>query len=170
MSCRCAIGNKFFHSNFVNQVEVDVEHDGDLRVLAHGYNGFKNFGWSGSRLKTTLRRKLIHQTVRQRIAERHAEFQNIHAHFVEGQTELARGLQIRITRADIDDEGFLALALQPCETVHDAIHVAGLFRCRLQVASLEFRLCGGIRVIRVAQMRANVPKERDMNRRGCNLR
>ena len=69
-----------------------------------------------------MRGELIHQSIRERIAEGHAEFQHIHAGLVERERELARGFERRVPGPDIDDEAFLFRGLQLREPCVDAIH------------------------------------------------
>ena len=73
-----------------------------------GGHGFQNFRRGGAGFQSALGGELVDQSVGERIAERHAEFEHVHADFVEGQRQLARGVQVRIARADIDDEAFFS--------------------------------------------------------------
>ena len=100
----------------MDEVEINVEDDGDLRLLADGGNRFQKLRRSGAGFEAALGGKLVHQAVGQRVAERHAEFQHVHAGFVERQREFARGGQIRVARADIDDESLFAAAISARRT------------------------------------------------------
>ena len=124
-------GDEFLHADAVDEVEINVENDRNLRLLADGGNGFQKLRRRGAGFQTALRGKLVHQTVGQRVAERHAEFQNVHARLVEGQSQFARGGQIRVARADIDDEAFFAVAFQRGELFNDAVHARGSFEFRV---------------------------------------
>ena len=106
-----------------------------MRVLADGRHGGQNFGRSGAGFETALRGKLVHQAVGQRIAERHAQFQHVHARPVKGQRKPARGVQIRIARADIDDKTLFALLFEPGKTFHNAIHST-----EFQVSGFKFQV------------------------------
>ena len=114
-----------FHADAVDEVKVNVEHNRNLRLLADGRDGFQHLGRRGAGFETALRGELVHQTVGKRIAERHAQFQNIHAGFVKSQSQFARGIQIRIARADIHNKTFFTLAFEPGKTFLNAIHAAG---------------------------------------------
>ena len=94
------------HAVAMDQVEINVEHDGNLRLLADGGHGFQDFGRRGAGFQAALGRELIDQAIRQRIAERHAQFQHIHAELIERQRQLSRGVEVRIARADVNDEPF----------------------------------------------------------------
>ena len=93
-------------------------------MLADGGNRFQNFRRRGAGFETALRRELVHHTIGKRVAERHAQFQNIHAGLVKGNGQFARGIQIWIARADIDDKTFFTFTLQPREAFLNAIHAA----------------------------------------------
>jgi len=108
------------HAGAVNEVEINVEDNRDLRLFADGGDGFQHLGRRGAGFQTALRGELIHQTRRKRIAERHAEFQNIHASFVESQSQFARGIQIRVARADIHNKTLFPFTLQPREAFLNA--------------------------------------------------
>ena len=95
---------------------------GICESLADGGDGFQNFRRRGAGFQAALRGELVHQAIGQRIAERHAEFQNVHARLVESQSQFARGFQIRVARADIDDETLFAGAFEPGKSFLDAIH------------------------------------------------
>ena len=96
--------------------------------------GRQQFWRRGAGFQAALGGELVHQTVGQRIAERHAEFQNVHARLVKGQRELARGFKIRVARADIDDEAFFAGRFQLGELFNDAVHSR-----QFQVSSCKFQ-------------------------------
>ena len=104
-------------------------------MLADGGHGFQNLGRRGARFQTALRGKLIHQTVGQRVAERHAQFQNIHARLVKGHSQIARGLQIGIARADINDETLFAGLFELDKLFDDAVHAPESFE--FQVSSFK---------------------------------
>ena len=108
----------------MDQVEVDVEDDGDLRFPADGGDGLQDLRRRGAGFQAALGGELVDQAIGQRIAERHAQFQHIHAELVERQRQLARGFEVRIARADVNDEALLALAVQPGESFHNAIHAS----------------------------------------------
>ena len=67
------------------------------------------------------------QAIRQRIAERHAQFQHIHARLIKRERQLARGCQSRIARTDVNDETFFSGAFQCGKFFNDAIHAGGSF-------------------------------------------
>ena len=102
--------------------------------LADGGDGVQNLRRRGAGFQAALRGKLVHQAVGQRIAERHAQFQNVHARLVEGEGQFARGGQIRVARADIDDETLLAGALEPRKAFLNAIH------CDVEFPSLKIQV------------------------------
>ena len=83
-----------------------------MRVLADVLDGRQKFRRSRAAFQTALGGELIHQTVGERIAEGHAEFQDVHARPVEREREVMRGLQMRIARADVSDEAFFAGGFQ----------------------------------------------------------
>ena len=125
-----------FQADLVNEVEINVEDNRDLRVAGgSAATVARTLGGVVAGFETALRGELVHQAVGQRIAERHAQFQHVHARLVEGQREPARGVQIRIARADIDDETLFALALEPRKTFHDAIHST-----EFQVSGFKFQV------------------------------
>jgi hypothetical protein len=112
----------------MDEVEINVEHDRDLRLLADGRDGFQNFGRGRARLETALCGELIHQAVGKRIAERHAEFKHVHAGPVEGERELARGVEVWVAGANVNDQSLLAGFLQCGEFLDDAVHVLSVSR------------------------------------------
>ena len=118
----------------MDEVEINVEDDRDLRLLADGGNCFQKFRRRGAGFEAALRGELVHQAVGERIAERHAEFQHVHARLVKCQREFARGFQIRVARADINDETFFAGAFQRGELFNDAVH-----RGQFQVSGFKFQ-------------------------------
>ena len=87
-------------------------------------DGFQDLGGRGAGFQAALGGELIDQAVGQRIAERHAQFEHIHAGLIEGQRELAGGFEVRIARADVNDKALLALLLEPGKPFDDAIHSA----------------------------------------------
>ena len=101
----------------------------------------RSFGRRRAGFQPALGSELIHQPVRQRIAERHAQFQDGHARLIERECQLTRGFEIRIARADVNNEAFLVCLFQVRKLLDDSIHEQELFRCGWSVASLEFRLC-----------------------------
>ena len=106
----------------VDEIEVDIEDDRDLRLAADGRDGFQDLGRGGARLQPALGRKLVDQAIRQRIAERDAQFEHIYADLVKCQRQLARGLQVRIACADVHDKPLLSLAPKPGKSFYDAVH------------------------------------------------
>ena len=105
----------------MNEIEVNVKDDGDLRFLADGGHGLENFAGRGSRGQAALGRQLVDQSVGQRIAERNAQFQNIHARAVKGQGQLAGRLQVWVPRANVNNKS-RALLLQAGKPFDNAIH------------------------------------------------
>jgi hypothetical protein len=83
---------------------------------------------------------LIDQAVREWIAERHAQFEDIHASLIERERELARRGEIGITRADVNDESFLPRAPQFRQPCLNAIH-AGKFSGRNSTEARD-KVCG----------------------------
>ena len=108
----------------VEEVVVNVEHEGNLRVAADGADGVENLGGRGAGLEAALGGELVHEAVGERIAEGHADFEDVHARAIKGEGELARGLKVWVTTADVNDETFPALRPQPDKTIINAIHDA----------------------------------------------
>src|ERR1039458_7063617 len=96
-----------------------------------GAHGRQELRGRGAGFRAALGRELVDQTIRQRVAERHAQLEHIDAKLIERQRQLPRGFQVRITRADIDDKPFLVLVAQPRETFDNAIHAAAECLMRL---------------------------------------
>ena len=63
----------------MDEVEVDVEDDRDLRLPTDGRHGRQHLGGCGAGFQTALGGELVHHAVGQRIAERHAELEDVHA-------------------------------------------------------------------------------------------
>ena len=103
------IVDELFQAVPVHQVEINVEDDGDLRLLADGGDGFQHFGRGRAGFQPALGGQLIDQAVRQRIAERNAQLQDINADAIEGQRQLAGGFEVGVAGADIDNEAFVRL-------------------------------------------------------------
>ena len=116
----------------VDEIEIDVEHDRDLGVPPDGRHRFQHPGRGSAGIQAALGGQLVDQAIRQRIAERHAQLQHVHAGAVKGQRQLARRLQIRIPRADIDHNLFPAVALQPGKSFLNAIHLRRSVPLRLE--------------------------------------
>src|ERR1043166_8554972 len=116
------VPDKTFHSAPMHQIEVEIEHDRDLRFLANRGHCFQNFRRRGARLQSSLRRKLVYQAVSQGITEWHPQFEDIHSHPVERQGQLPRGLQIRIARANVNNEPFLLFLFQLGKSRFDPVH------------------------------------------------
>ena len=95
----------------------------------------------GAGFQAALGRQLVHQTIRQRIAERHAQLQHVHARLIKRERQLAGGFEVRVARADVNDEALLPLALEPRKAFHNAIHAARSFR--LQVAGFKRQVAPG---------------------------
>src|ERR1035438_2736702 len=119
----------------VDEVEVEVEHDRDLRLLADGGHGLQDLGRRGAGLQPALGGKLVDRAVRQRVAKRHPQL-------VEGQRQLAGGLKVRIARTDIDYETLLPLASEQGESFFNAVHPGRSFGVhaagfKLQVGARE---------------------------------
>jgi hypothetical protein len=110
----------------MDDVEINVEDDWDLGLLTDGGDCFEQLRRRSAGFKTALGGELIHQTVCKRIAEGNAEFQHVHACFIEFQSQLACGFEIWISCPDIDNESFFVIALQFGEAFHDAIHCGRL--------------------------------------------
>ena len=109
-----------------------------MRVLANRRDGFEDLRRCDARFDSALRGQLINQAIRQRVAKRHTEFQNVHARLVEGERQLARDLEVRVACADVNDQSLGVLLSQPGKPFHDAIHARAHFPIasgRLQVAS-----------------------------------
>lgn len=134
--------DELFHADAMDEVEIDVEDDGDLRLLADVRNGFQQAGRGGAGFQAALGGELVHQAVRERIAKGHAQFQDIHARLIEFQRQLASGFQMRIARADIDDEGLFAGALELGEAGFNTIHVPGIVPAQLAGGKCKFRCPG----------------------------
>ena len=86
----------------MQQVEINVEDDGDLRLRANLGDGRQDLGWRGAALQSALCGQLVDDAVGQRIAERDPQFQNVDPGRIEAQSQSTSGLQIRITSSDID--------------------------------------------------------------------
>src|SRR5258707_8587153 len=102
----------------MNEVKINIKHHRDLGELSNFRHGLENFPRCGSGLQTALRRKLVDQSIGQRIAERDPEFQHIYAEFIKGQRQLSGGVQIRISRPDISDESLASFPLELVESFH----------------------------------------------------
>ena len=86
----------------MQQVEINVEDDGDLRFLANLDDGREDLRRSSAALQSALCSQLVDDAVGQRIAERNTEFQHVDPGRIEAQSQSTSGLQIRITSSDID--------------------------------------------------------------------
>ena len=102
-----------------------------MRIFADGGDGFEEPGRCGAGFQAALRRELIDQPIRQRIAEGHAQFQNRHARPVKGQGQFARGGEMRVAGADVNNQPFFAGAFERGEFFHNAIHVRESFPFQL---------------------------------------
>ena len=111
----------------VHKIVVNIENDRDLRLLANRGDRFENFRRSRARLQPALGGQLVHEAVRERIAERHAEFQDIDPQFVEAERKLARRFEIGVAGANVDDEPLLPFAAKAGKAFIDPIHARGLF-------------------------------------------
>jgi len=69
-----------------------------------------------------LRGELVNQTIRQRIAEGHTEFEHVHSQLIECERQLPRGLEVRISRPDVHDETLLLFALKQGKSLLDTVH------------------------------------------------
>jgi hypothetical protein len=65
--------------------------------------------------------ELIDETVRERVGERNAEFENVDTGILQCEREIDRARQIGIARTDIRDECFFVLLPKGCETLVDSI-------------------------------------------------
>ena len=61
----------------MHEIKINVENDGDFRLLANRGHGLKDLPWSGAGLQATLRRQLVYQAIGQGVAERNPELQYI---------------------------------------------------------------------------------------------
>ena len=120
--------NEFFQTVPVENVEINVEHDRHLGFATDGGDGRQNFRRSGAGFEPALGGELVHETIGERIAEGHAEFQNIHARLVKREGEPARGFEVGVTRANVNNQPFLIGFFQRGKPFRDAIHVRGSFR------------------------------------------
>jgi hypothetical protein len=69
-----------------------------------------------------LRGELIHEAIRQWIAEGNAEFENIHPSPIEREREIVRGRKVRIAGADVNDKALFSVALEALKPFADPIH------------------------------------------------
>ena len=107
----------------MQEVEVDVEDDRDLGLLADRGNGFQDFWRSCSRLQAPLRSQLIHNAVGERIAERNAQFQYVHPGPIKFHGQSVGGLEIRIPSSNVDDQSLASGGLQRGKSLFNAVHV-----------------------------------------------
>src|ERR1019366_10370901 len=113
---------ELLHAAPMDEIEVDVEHDGNLRSAADCRHGLQELRRGGPGFQAALCRKLVDQSIRQRVAEGDTQLQHIDAELIERQRQLSRGFEVRVARAKVNDESSLALPVQPGESFYNAIH------------------------------------------------
>ena len=109
-----------------------------MRVPADRGDGLQHFRRGRARFQTALCRKLVDQTIGQRVAERHAEFENIHPDQVQGERKPPSGFEGRVARADVNHQSLFARLLQPGKPFHDAIHAVASSRSEFPVARFKW--------------------------------
>ncbi len=107
----------------MNEIVIDVEHDGHLvtgpsQVLdqvEHPRHGC-------AALQGAFSRQLVHDPVRQRVTEWNAQFEHIHPDRCQLVRQRFRGIQARVTGADVGNECFLPRRTQLVKLVVDSVH------------------------------------------------
>src|SRR5687768_8685455 len=102
--------DKLFETHLMDEVEIDVENDWNLRFPADGSHCFQDFGRRCAGFKSALRSQLVHQPVCKRIAKRNTEFHDVNPGSIEANGKLTRRFKVWITSSDINDETFPAVA------------------------------------------------------------
>ena len=108
----------------MQKVVVDIENDRDPRFLADVGHGFEHTSRGSPGFQSALRRQLVHQPIRQRIAERHAQFHHIHPRLIECNDQFLRRGQVGVAGTDIGHQGLLPLLSQLGKSLLDPIHAA----------------------------------------------
>lgn len=106
-------------------------------------DGIEHAGGGGSGGEAALGGELVDDAIGEGVTEGDAEFEDIDAGLVEGEGELAGGIEVGVTGADIDDEGFLVIFLQLFESCLDAVHGGASVRIRLRVCNRVIGIWGG---------------------------
>jgi len=109
----------------VEEVEVDVEDDGDLGVATDVGDGLEDAGRGGAGGEAALGGELVDDAIGEGIAEGHTEFEDIDAGLIEGEGELVGGFEMGITGTDIDDESLAVLVVEEGKAGFDTIHEWG---------------------------------------------
>lgn len=109
------VGDEVVEADAVEEVEVDVEDDGDLGVATDFGDGLEDPGGGGAGGEAALGGELVDNTVGEGIAEGDPEFEDIDAGAIEFEGELAGGFEVGITGADVDDESLAMLGAEMCE-------------------------------------------------------
>ena len=130
------VGDELLHAAAVQEVEINVEDNRDFRLAPDFSDGRQELRRRGAALQAALGGELVHEAVRQRVAEGDAKLEDVHTRAVEGERELARGLEMGVTRADVNDEGLLGVLLEPGEAGGDAVHAVWILRLAGIVARL----------------------------------
>lgn len=107
------LGDEVIEADAMEEVEIDVEDDGDLGVASDVGDGLEDGRRGGAGGEAALGGELVDDAIGEGIAEGDTEFEDIDTGLIEFEGELAGGFEVGITGADVDDE---TLALLGAET------------------------------------------------------
>src|ERR1700682_5188460 len=112
---------KFSESKLKYWIQVSVENDRDLRLLANLPYAFEHAAARRSGGESALRGELIDDSISERIGERQTKLENIRAGFFEREGKIDCPVETRIARADVGNETFALFAAQPGKAIVDLV-------------------------------------------------
>ncbi|MPL80197.1 hypothetical protein SDC9_26093 [bioreactor metagenome] len=129
------IGHELFAAAVIDRVIIAHHHDRrDIVGLAELGHHVERLLQGLTAVERALTGKLDRRAVRHRIGEGHAELDHVDARRGHPLHHRERGLDVRVSRHDIGDEGLLPLGLQRGKSGIDASHVRS--------PALSARVCG----------------------------
>lgn len=109
------LGDEVVETDAMEEVEIDVEDDGDLGVASDVGDGLEDFGRGGAGGEATLGGELVDDAIGEWIAEGDTEFEDIDSGVIEFEGELAGGFEVGIAGANVDDETLAVLGAETGE-------------------------------------------------------
>ncbi len=116
---------KFLKAHLQHRIEISEQHERDLAALPDAAHQFENTSERCTRFQCAFGGALNRGAIGKRIAERHAEFNNVGARIRQGENKLVRCVKRRIARRDVRDDAKFARCAQFSETLRDTGRLLG---------------------------------------------
>src|SRR5256885_3775319 len=112
---------KLVSAELKDRVQIAVKHDRDLRFLSDLANTIEHAANCCARGERALGRKLVYDSIRERVGERQSKLEQIGSGFFQRKGKIDRALQVWIAGANVGNETLALFRAEPRKTLVDPV-------------------------------------------------